>query len=235
MPVAPEHIHCKTHRPQAWGKEQYGRVAANAESIEVTENGLKFWVNLTDYLDTGLFIDHRETRSRVRGETKGKRFLNLFGYTGAFTVYAAAGGATTSTTVDLSNTYLNWAERNLRLNSLMSPSHALVRADVVQWMKQAAQSAQRYEVIVLDPPSFSSSQKMKGQLNIQRDHLKLIESAEALLAPGGCIYFSTNYEGFQFEPSALLPRLQATELTPASIPIDFHYRAVHRCWRIALR
>jgi len=200
----------------------------------VEEQGLKFWVNLGEYLDTGLFLDHRVTRARVREEAKGKRFLNLFAYTGSFTVYAAAGGAKGTTTVDMSNTYLDWAAENLKLNGFAGPKHERIRADVTRWLEDAGREGRTYDLIVLDPPSFSASKKMSGTFNVQRDQLKLLRSTLALLAPSGILYFSTNYTGFQLEADEKLDA-DFEETTPRSIPEDFHRKDVHRCWRVTRR
>jgi len=229
LEVAPERIYTKTHEPQPWGRAQYGREARSEERFVVEEQRLKFWVNLRDYLDTGLFMDHRVTRARVRGEARGKRFLNLFAYTGAFTVYAAAGGASTTTTVDLSAPYLDWAEDNLVLNGLGDPKHQLIRGDVVAWVAAQLEAPATYDLIVLDPPSFSTSKRMEGSFNVQRDHPRLLGQVLELLAPGGTLYFSTNFLGF--EPR--LDGLEAEELTPGSIPEDFRRKEIHRCWRIS--
>jgi 23S rRNA (cytosine1962-C5)-methyltransferase len=224
LEVPPERIFTKTHERQAWGRTQYEKLAAEQAVFTVQENGLKFEVNLSDYLDTGLFLDHRDTRARVRGEAKGKRVLNLFAYTGSFSVYAAAGGAKETTTVDLSNTYCDWAERNLRLNSFEPGAvHQVLRADVTRWLESARG---RWDLAVVDPPSFSSSKKMERTWDVQRDHRWLIETVGGLLAPGGTLYFSTNFLGFELD-AELEP---AEELTPRSIPEDFR-RPVHRCFR----
>ena len=229
--VAPEHIYTKTHLPKPWGREQYGRAGTGGERFVVEEQGLKFWVNLKDYLDTGLFLDHRRTRARIRNEAAGKRFLNLFCYTGSFTVYAAAGGASHTTSVDLSNTYLDWAAENLALNGLAGPRHQLVRADVLRWVEEACAAPERFDLVVLDPPSFSVSKGMARSFDVQRDHPKLLARVLGLLAEGGTLYFSTNFQGFRLDPKALAgARLE--ELTPRSLPEDFHYREVHRCWKI---
>lgn len=233
MEVSPEHIHTKTHLPKAWGREQYGREGQGSERFTVEEQGLKFWVNLGDYLDTGLFLDHRLTRARVRAEASGKRFLNLFAYTGSFTVYAAAGGAKSTTTVDMSNTYLDWARENLALNGFTGPRHELIRADVVRWLQEAAAEGRKYDLAVLDPPSFSASKKMTGTFNVQRDQARLLRDMLALLAPEGVLYFSTNYQGFQLEAEKVDANFE--ELTPRSIPEDFHRKDVHRCWRVTQR
>jgi 23S rRNA (cytosine1962-C5)-methyltransferase len=231
LEVAAGHISVKTHTPQPWGRKQYERLGEGTERFVVEEQGLKFWVNLGDYLDTGLFMDHRLTRARVREEARGKRFLNLFAYTGAFTVYAAAGGASRTVSVDLSNTYLDWAEENLALNGLADPRHTLIRADVLPWLQEQEAEPDRYELVVCDPPSFSTSKRMSGSFNVQRDQTRLIGAIRAVLAPGGVLYFSTNFLGFELNAAAVRG-LEVEELTPASIPEDFHRKEIHRCWRM---
>lgn len=231
LEVAPQQLYVKTRRPKIWGEEQYGRLAARPQPFVVEEQGLKFEVDLAAHLDTGLFLDHRTTRARIRDEARGTRFLNLFCYTAAFTVYAAAGGALETTSIDLSNTYLQWAERNLRLNALWERRHALVRSDVLRWLGEAAARKEQFDLIVLDPPSFSTSKKMAGTFDVQRDQLRLLSAASELLAPGGSLYFSTHFRGFELEQD-LFADLDFEELTPGTIPPDFHQKQVHRCWRI---
>ncbi|AKU92819.1 class I SAM-dependent methyltransferase [Vulgatibacter incomptus] len=230
--VPPERIHWKTKAPKVWGQQQYEKLGSGGERVVVEEGGLRFWVNLDDYIDTGLFLDHRLTRARVGDEARGKRFLNLFCYTGSFTVYAAAGGASETTSVDLSNTYLDWTQENLELNGLWGPRHELIRSDVTRWCAQ--ERGRLYDLIVLDPPSFSASKKMAETFDIQRDHVRLLDDVLALLAPGGALYFSTNFTGFQLDDRAL-PAFRFAEITPASIPDDIRNRKVHRCWRITRR
>jgi 23S rRNA (cytosine1962-C5)-methyltransferase len=227
LDVAPELVFTKTHAPQPWGRPRYGRLASAGAEFEVQEGPLRFMVNLSDRLDTGLFLDHRNTRARVRAESAGKRMLNLFGYTGSFSVAAATGGARSTTTVDLSATYLHWAGRNLALNGVAGAAHAFVRADVPRWIQEARE---RWDLIVLDPPAHSTSKAMRGDFNVQRDQRRLLGGSLGLLSPGGVLYFSTNYRGFRFEPEGLPVRIE--ELTPRSLPPDFHQRDVHRCWRI---
>ena len=233
LEVSPEHIHVKTHLPQPWGRSQYGRVGQGSERLVVEEQGLKFWVNLGDYLDTGLFMDHRLTRARVRDEARGRSFLNLFCYTGAFTVYAAAGGASRTLSVDLSNTYLDWAEENLALNGLSDARHTLLRADAMAWVRDQRQSPEeRFDLVVCDPPSFSTSKRMQGTFNVQRDHVRLLEGIRELLSPGGVLYFSTNFLGFEPKDAATRGYERVEELTPGSIPEDFQRKEIHRCWRL---
>ncbi len=229
--VARERIYLKQHRPKVWGREQYQRTGLQGDWFTVCEQGLKFWVNLGRYLDGGLFLDHRRTRARVRREAAGKRFLNLFSYTGAFTVHAAAGGASQTTSVDLSSQYLDWAERNLRLNGFDLALHERVRADACEWLPLAAEEGRRYELILIDPPPFSASKAMRRSFNVQRDHPRLLEAALRLLVPGGTVYFSTSFQAFQPRWS-FAPGVSVEELTPGSIPPDFQRKEVHRCWRI---
>lgn len=220
----------KTRRRQK-GSDQYEKTGQLGENFVVQEGGLKFWVNLDNYLDTGLFLDHRPTRAQVRNEAASKRFLNLFAYTGSFTVYAAAGGAVETTTVDLSNTYLDWAHRNLILNQLDGPQHERVRADVLQWLTDAVEIGQKFDLIVMDPPSFSNSKKMLEILDVQRDHVRLVEQAMQLLSPTGTLYFSNNLRGFQLDPT-LAERFNIRDLSAQSVPEDFRNRKIHQCFRI---
>lgn len=224
LELPPERVFTKTHERRPWGRGQYERQGAAATLVTVQEQGLRFECNLSDYLDTGLFLDHRVTRARVRAEAQGTRFLNLFAYTGSFTVYARAGGAAETTTVDLSNTYCDWAERNLALNGFSpGPKHRVVRADALAWLEAAKGP---FDLVVLDPPSFSTSKKMGRRFEVQRDHRWLVSRVRELLAPEGGLYFSTNFLGFTLDA-----RLGgAEELTPGSLPGDFR-RSVHRCFR----
>jgi 23S rRNA G2069 N7-methylase RlmK/C1962 C5-methylase RlmI len=230
--VAPERVHCKRRQRQK-GSRQYERAGSEGERIVVTEGGLRFWVNLSDYLDTGLFLDHRWARARVRQESAGKRVLNLFCYTGAFTVYAAAGGARATTSIDLSATYLDWAADNLALNDLAGPGHELVRGDVLAWLDEPV-GAPLHDLIVLDPPSFSNSKKMSGVLDLERDHPHLVRRCLARLAPGGALYFSTNHRTLRLASEAL-GEVAIEDLTRPSIPPDFRDAKIHRLWRIAAR
>ncbi|MFN0038305.1 MAG: class I SAM-dependent methyltransferase [Burkholderiales bacterium] len=215
-------------RPDA----QYGFVGGQGTEFVVNESGCQFLVNLGDYLDTGLFLDHRQTRARVRDMASGKRFLNLFGYTGSFSVYAAAGGASSSVSVDLSKTYLAWARRNFLLNKMDLSRHLLVHADATAFLPQEVDRGGRFGLIVLDPPSFSNSRRMDDVLDIQRDHVRLILQCVALLEAGGELIFSTNLRSFRLDEAAL-HGLVLNEITAQTIPPDFRNRRMHRCWRIA--
>ncbi|MBL8507841.1 MAG: class I SAM-dependent methyltransferase [Chitinimonas sp.] len=210
------------------GEFQYSRTGHHSEDFVVSEQGRRFWVNLDEYLDTGLFLDHRPTRKRVGEEAAGKRFLNLFAYTGSFTVYAATGGATDSVTVDLSNTYLEWARRNFELNGLDPVRHKLVRADVFRYLEEAMAEGQLFDLIVMDPPSFSNSAKMLDILDVQRDHVKLVQQCRKLLMPGGVLYFSNNLRGFELD-AGLQPLCR--DISAQSVPEDFRNRKIHQCFR----
>ena len=214
------------------GSDQYGRLSRSQAELEVSEGGHRFIVNLRDYLDTGLFLDHRQTRQMVAEAVVGKRFLNLFAYTGAFTVYAATGGAFSTTTVDLNQGYLEWARRNLELNCIDADHHRWERADVLSWLREEKRNGERYDLIFLDPPTFSNSKKMDTTLDTVRDHAGLIEATLDLLDPGGELWFSTNARRFQLDPG-LQDRAHITELTNRTVPPDFTRRP-HRCWRMEI-
>lgn len=229
--VAAEHIFLRVRRRHARG-EQYEKRAASGRFHVVAEGGLRFHVNFTDYLDTGLFLDHRVTRARLRAAAAHRRFLNLFGYTGSATVYAAAGRARSTTTVDLSHTYLDWAKRNLALNGASGRDHEFVQADCREWLREAAGRRRQYDMIFLDPPTFSSSRRMQGVLDIQRDHVDLIEASLAILAPGGLLVFSTNAQKFRLDP-VLAGRHAVEDVSAATLPHDFARNPkIHQCFEI---
>jgi 23S rRNA (guanine2445-N2)-methyltransferase / 23S rRNA (guanine2069-N7)-methyltransferase len=227
-----ERVHLRVRRKQKGGS-QYEKLAERGEFHTVGEGGLQLLVNFTDYLDTGLFLDHRPTRARIRELAKGKRFLNLFAYTCTATVFAAAGGAVATTSVDLSRTYLDWAKRNLELNGLRDSSrHKLLQEDVVDWLAQPVR--ERYDLIFLDPPTLSRSKRMAGELDVQRDHVQMIHGALARLSPGGLLIFSTNYRKFRLD-SAALGAFDIRDVTTATIPKDFARDAkIHQCYEIRL-
>ena len=210
--------------------EQYEKVDTKQEFFTVLENDLKFQVNLTDYLDTGLFLDHRITREMVRKEAKDKRFLNLFCYTGSFSVYAAAGEAATVTSVDLSKTYLGWAETNMAINLLKDPSkYFYIHADVKQYLKTLAPNS--FDLIVMDPPTFSNSKRMKDFLDIQRDHVELINDMLAATTTGGTLYFSTNYTKFILD-EASIKASSIKDITKTTTGFDFEGKLKRWCYRI---
>lgn len=230
---APADIHLKRRERQK-GTQQYEKTGKAGEDFIVHEHGRRFWVNLEKYLDTGLFLDHRNTRQRVGEMAAGKRFLNLFAYTGSFSVYAATGGAAASETVDLSNTYLDWARRNFELNGIDEARHQIVRADVFQYLQAAAQAGKPFDLIVMDPPSFSNSKKMLDILDIQRDHQKLIDGAMALLASDGLLFFSNNLRSFALD-EAVTQKYAVKEISKQSVPEDFRNKKIHQCWEIRHR
>jgi len=220
-------------RARRQGGEQHEKTNVRGEDFVVGEGGHRFLVNLHAYLDTGLFLDHRNTRAMVAAQAQGRRVLNLFCYTASFTVYAAAAGAVSSVSVDLSNTYLEWAARNLALNALDRRTHALERADVLRWLDDAMQAGRTFDLIVLDPPAFSTSKAMEGVLDVQRDHPLLLERCARLLAPGGVLYFSTNLRSFK--PQDFPGALAGEEISAQTVPEDFRNRRIHRCWRLIKR
>ncbi|MES9991743.1 MAG: class I SAM-dependent methyltransferase [Candidatus Thiodiazotropha sp.] len=218
----------KTRQRQR-GLAQYEKTGKPGRRSLVSEGGLTFEVDLHSYLDTGLFLDHRETRTLIRQRAKGKRMLNLFAYTGSFSVHAAAGGALATTSVDLSNTYLNWTRRNLDLNGFSGDQHQLMRSDVAEFLQRARRERRVYGLIVLDPPSFSNSKKMLETLDLQRDHQQLIEACLDLLTPNGELYFSTNKRRFKLDPG-LASRPGCEEITHQTLADDFKRHPAHRCW-----
>ncbi len=230
---APADIHLKRRERQK-GTQQYEKTGKAGADFIVHEHGRRFWVNLEKYLDTGLFLDHRNTRQRVGEMAAGKRFLNLFAYTGSFSVYAATGGAAASETVDLSNTYLDWARRNFELNGIDEARHQIVRADVFQYLQAAAQAGKPFDLIVMDPPSFSNSRKMLDILDIQRDHMRLIDGAMALLASDGLLFFSNNLRSFALD-EGVAQKYAVKEISKQSVPEDFRNKKIHQCWEIRHR
>ena len=211
---------------------QHEKTGARGTEFAVVESGLDFLVNLEAYLDTGLFLDHRALRAIVRERSAGRRMLNLFAYTGSFTVYAAAGGAVSSDTVDLSNTYVDWAARNFEANGLDPLAHRLIRADVLRWLEIARMERRQFDLIVLDPPAFSNSAAMAREFDAQRDHAALVAAARAVLSPGGELYFSTNLRTFELDP-ALACDPACADITARTLPEDFRDRRVHHAYRIA--
>jgi 23S rRNA (guanine2445-N2)-methyltransferase / 23S rRNA (guanine2069-N7)-methyltransferase len=221
-------------KPQK-GSEQYEKHDAQGERHAVLEGGLKFWVNFRDYLDTGLFLDHRIVRGLLRDWAKGGDFLNLFCYTGSATVYAAAGGARSSASVDLSNTYLDWAHENLLLNGFRGGEHELYRADCLQWLEEQEPKGPRFDLIFVDPPTFSNSKRMEGVLDVQRDHVGMIRRSLKLLRPSGRLVFSTNYARFRLDAEALA-HLRVEDIGAQTIPMDFERHArIHRCFVIRFK
>jgi len=216
-----------SHREGQYEKEE--EIVAS-KIITVKENGFNFLVNLTDYLDTGLFLDHRVTRQMVQAEAKDKDFLNLFCYTSSFSVYAAAAGAKTVTSVDLSKTYLAWSEENFAINNLKNPTaYQFIHADVKQYLKTLLPN--QYDLVVMDPPTFSNSKRMKDILDIQRDHVELINDMLKAMRPGGIMYFSTNFTQFILDAENINTD-QIKDITRATTPFDFEGRLKRWCYKI---
>jgi 23S rRNA (guanine2445-N2)-methyltransferase / 23S rRNA (guanine2069-N7)-methyltransferase len=226
LEVPRERIAIKT-RERGKGGSKYGQLDQRNEFIEVTEGGLKFLVNLTDYLDTGLFLDHRLVRARLREMAAGKCFLNLFAYTATASVHAAAGGALETTSVDLSATYLDWASRNLALNGFSGAAHRLMQFDALEFL---GRDRGHYGLIFVDPPTFSNSKRAED-FDVQRDHVKLLEACDARLTRDGVIVFSNNFRRFKLDRAALETRFAIEDWSAASIPFDYARRAdIHGCW-----
>ena len=231
LEVPAENVFFKRRRRQV-GLTQHEQVAQDRYEIQVQEGGLRFIVNLSDYIDTGLFLDHRITRDMVRNVAGGKRFLNLFAYTGAFSVYAAAGGASKVVTVDWSNTYLQWAQRNMQLNGFDSPDFQFVRNDAVSFVDQLPVVPQ-FDLAVVDPPTFSNSKRTEAVWDVQRDSVPLLRSLLKRMSPGGVIYFSNNFRGFKMEPDEL-GATDVHEISNQTVPPNYRNRKIHRCWRIVV-
>jgi 23S rRNA (guanine2445-N2)-methyltransferase / 23S rRNA (guanine2069-N7)-methyltransferase len=229
LDVPRDHIYLKRHSRQR-GKTQHESYDDSKAIFHVNEGGLKFLVNLSDYLDTGLFLDHRITRQMVRDEADGRRFLNLFGYTGSFTVYAAAGGAKSTTLVDRSKTYLAWAEKNLMANELAGSKHEFVRGDAMDFLGGLA-AGEMFDLAVVDPPTFSNRKDEDTVWDVQRDHVALLLRLLRHMTPGGVIYFSTNFRRFKFADNQL-PGVNIREISRKTVPEDFRNQRIHRCWRI---
>ncbi len=220
------HIYVRQRKRMSHREGQYEKLNTQEQFFTVLENGLKFQVNLTDYLDTGLFLDHRLTRQLVKEECEGKRVLNLFCYTGSFSVYAAAGNAASVTSVDLSKTYLGWAEANFAINRFKDPQkYHFVHADVKQYLKTIAPGS--FDLVIIDPPTFSNSKRMKDFLDIQRDHVELLNDVLAATSPGGVIYFSTNFTRFVLDA----PAIHASEIKDITkVTTAFHFEGKLKRW-----
>ncbi len=218
-------------REKKKGRSQYEKLAQKSETMQVKEYGVKLIVNLHDYLDTGLFLDHKLTRKRLGEMAKGKDFLNLFAYTGSATVHAACGGAKSTTTVDMSNTYLNWAKENMQLNGQVGRQHRYEQADCLQWL---AKETNQYDLIFIDPPTFSNSKRMEQSFDVQRDHIELMTQLKRLLRPGGTIVFSNNKRHFKMDVGKLAElSLRATNISSQTLPLDFaRNKQIHNCWMI---
>jgi 23S rRNA (guanine2445-N2)-methyltransferase / 23S rRNA (guanine2069-N7)-methyltransferase len=217
-------------RAQQKGQQQYEKLNQRNKYIEVQEGKARLLLNLTDYLDTGLFLDHRPLRTKIAQQVQAKSFLNLFAYTCSASVHAALGGATKTVSVDLSNTYLNWGRRNFALNGLDDSKHQFIDSDVMLWLKQCKE---KFDVIFIDPPTFSNSKKTQDVFDVQRDHVELLTLAMRLLTPDGICYFSTNFRRFELQQEAM-SYLQLREISHDTIGFDYKRNAkIHRCWQVS--
>ncbi len=216
-------------RERQEGLKQYEKLDAKEDTFVIRESQALIKVNLYDYLDTGLFLDHRPMRQKVFKTVQGKRFLNLFCYTGSVSVFAALGGART-TSVDMSQTYLRWAQDNFQLNNIDLGNHSFINADVLEWLR-AQKNSNTFDVIFLDPPTFSNSKKMEDTFEVERDQDFLVESCMQMLAPEGVLYFSNNKRKFKISDS-ILSKYRVKEITTESIPQDFHDKKIHNCFEI---
>jgi 23S rRNA (cytosine1962-C5)-methyltransferase len=228
---APEDAFYERQRIRRKKTEQYEKRAEAKEFFTVMEHGIRFKINLKDYLDTGLFLDHRQTRQVVASLAKNKRLLNLFAYTCSFSVHAAVAGATFTKSVDLSKTYTDWGRENFQLNSIPLTNHEIIRADCLKFLDEEIDAQMFYDVIVLDPPTLSRSKKMERMFDLQRDYAAFISKALKLLANDGTLFFSTNARDFKFD-TTFFSEYTIQDISKKTLPIDFHSPKTHRCWKI---
>ena len=228
--IPDKNIYIRQRQRKAGRQGQYEKRNNESEFFVVEESGIKFKINLTDYLDTGLFLDHRITRMMVREGSKDKKVLNLFCYTGSFSVYAAAGGASDIVSVDLSKTYLQWAEDNMKLNHLLDhKKQQFIHADATRYLDELKPGF--FDLVILDPPTFSNSKRMKDFLDIQLDHVELINKTLRAMKHGGILYFSTNYKKFQLEADKIIAA-SIQDITQATTPFDFKGKLFRYCYKI---
>lgn len=227
VPLA--NIHLKRRRRMP-GVQQYEKLSEAGVKTIVREESSRYLINLTDYLDTGLFLDHRPMRSVMRKLPKGLSVLNLFCYTGSVSVAAAHSGART-TSVDMSNTYLDWAKENFKLNGFDLINHELVREDALKYLESGPRAKERFDVVFLDPPTFSNSKKMDQSFDVQRDHVRLVKQAMRFVKPDGVLYFSTNRQRFALDP-LVTETFKVEDITAKTVPEDFRDKKIHRCFMV---
>ena len=234
--VDSENVHLKRRRTGKMDGKRYERIDHTDRKIVVAERDLKFYVNPYDFLDTGLFSDHRNTRLVVRDLAAGKDFLNLFCYTASFTCYAAKGGARSTVSVDRSETVVNWARENMALNGIPNAGNAVVQLHVDDFLEILRRRGQRFDLAVVDPPSFSSTRSRAQDFDVKREHPRLLKAVAEVMRRGGTIFFSTNHQDFNLQ-SEVLRALQAEEITSTTIPEDYVRKRspVHRCWKLVVR
>jgi 23S rRNA G2069 N7-methylase RlmK/C1962 C5-methylase RlmI len=227
LDITNEHLFVKKRYRQT---SQYDRVSFQGYSKIVVENNLKFEANLSDYLDTGIFLDHRNTREMILNESKNKSVLNLFAYTGTFTCYAIAGGASNTVTIDLSNQYTEWTKRNFSLNNFEFTNHQVLAQDCFLYLEN---STDKFDIIICDPPTFSNSKKMhSNSFEVERDQLRLLSLCHGNLKKEGVIYFSNNFRKFELDEKKLELLFQIEEITNKTIPLDFRNKKIHQCWKL---
>lgn len=233
LDVAPENVHLKERRTGKLDGKRYERIDYTDKKMIVSERDLKFYVNLHDYVDTGLFSDHRNTRQMIREAAQGKDFLNLYCYTGSFSCYAARGGARSTVSVDRSDTAIRWARENLALNGISGETHTLIQTQTFDFLEKAKRKHQMFDLAVVDPPSFSTSRNNQSDFDILYDHPVLLKAVLELMRPGAVLFFSTNHQAFEFYTDEL-EISQATEITSNTIPEDYRRKkkTIHRCWKI---
>lgn len=218
-------------RKQRQKLDQYEKQDERGATFPVYENGLRFLINLTDYLDTGLFLDHRNARKIIMETAKDKVVLNLFSYTASFSVYAAAGGAKSSVTVDMSNTYTEWGKKNFQINKISTRVHKILRDDCIKFIEDEIFTDHRYDLVILDPPTISRSKKMTGMFDVNRDYVELLNKIAKILNPGGKILFSNNSLRFKMN-FELLPDFKIEDITAKTLPHDFKNKKIHKAWML---
>jgi 23S rRNA (cytosine1962-C5)-methyltransferase len=235
LDVAPDNVHLKERRTGKLDGKRYERIDHTDKKMIVSERDLKFYVNLYDYVDTGLFSDHRNTREMIKEAAAGKDFLNLYCYTGSFSCYAARGGARSTVSVDRSDTAIRWARENLALNDISEETNTLIQAQTFDFLEKAKRKHQMFDLAVVDPPSFSTTRNQKDDFDIVYDHPVLLKAVVELMRPGGTIFFSTNHQAFEFYVDEL-GVTEAREITSITIPEDYisKKKTIHRCWKITV-
>jgi len=231
--VPAEKVHIRRRHTNVSAGSRYNKLSSTGRRLKVRERNLEFLVNLNDFLDTGLFSDHRETRAIIGKLAKGKDFLNLFSYTGAFTCAAAAGGANSTTTVDRSETYIKWAKDNMALNGLLGAKHTFVQSDVQRYLLRAAKEGKRFSLAFIDPPSFYKNEREGISFDVNRDHPGLIRDVLKIMRPGAEIFFSTNHQRFTPRFEGIMVK-EIIKLTPKTIPEDYRNQNVHNCWQFRI-
>lgn len=233
LDVPAQNVHVKKRRTKVADAPRYEKLADKNERFVVNERDIKLWINPSDFLDTGLYSDHRNTREIIRKTIEGKDFLNLFAYTGVVSCAAALGNAKSIVTVDRSETYVNWAKDNFKLNGFDNKDYCFIQSDVMTYLEKAAKRGDKFDFIFVDPPSFYNDERLGVSFDIKKDHPKLLKSVLKLVKPGGDVFFSTNHQRFEEDFSELKVK-EISKLTPKTIPEDYRNKQVHQCWHIKM-